>query len=360
VKRLRVALLHGFAEEELFGMEAYAARVTAALSNRCQAIAVRPRPASLPWRSPLTTWWVKSWLYPRQVRRLDADLYHVLDHSHADLLDALPADATVITCHDLFPLAHGPAWRRRMFRRRVAKLKRAARVIAVSEATAAATKAALGVADDRLVVVRNRLDRFFLAPPSAAETEAVVEDCGLPDTPFALHVGAVHAYKNVEGMLRGLKAARVSVPLVKVGARLTRRQRRLAAKLGITVHEIGRRSQGQLRALYHRAALLLSPSWDEGYGWPVAEAMACGLPAIVSRTPALVELTAGAAVEVDPADPRAIGESITVLLGDPAGWAALAERGRRRAAELAEGDLGDELIAVYEAVAEGRRVRCAS
>lgn len=353
MKELRVALLHDFAEDELFGMEAYAARVGEALAGRCERIDVHPRPRRLRWRSPLITWWMKSWLYPRQVRGLRADVYHVLDHSHADLLDTLPAGATVVTCHDLYPLEHGPLWRRKMFRRRVAKLARAARVIAVSRASARAAGEALGIPGDRLAVVPNRLDRFYLEEPSPAELAAIADDPAVPSTPFALHVGAVHAYKNVEGVLRALALTRPAVPLVKVGARLSPAQRRLAGELDVRVHELGRRTETELRALYHRAAVLLSPSWDEGYGWPVAEAMACALPAVISGAPALVELADGAALEVDAADPAAIARALASVLGDPARAADLGRRGCARAAELAAGDLGAELMAVYASVARG-------
>ena len=350
-RRLRVALYHDVDEDRLFGVRLYAAHVRAAIAGRCEVLDVHPVPRALTFRAAAATWLMKRVVYPRQVRGVAADVHHVLDQSHADLLDALPPRATIVTCHDLFALRHGPGWRRSLARRRLEKLGRAARVITVSEASAAAARDRLGIPADRVVVVRDRLDRFFLEPPAPEETAEAVRRLGLADGPFCLHVGASFAYKNLEGVIGALGRLGRPLALVKVGAPLTPAQRRLARERGVLVRELGERSRTELRALYHRGALLAYPSREEGFGWPVVEAMAAGLPVVASRIPALVEITAGAASLVPPDDTAALAEAIDAIVADPGLSRERAAAGRRRAEELAGGDFGADLLAVYESVA---------
>jgi glycosyltransferase involved in cell wall biosynthesis len=361
VTGLRVALYHDFAEESLFGVRFYAERLQSALRGRCELLDVYPRPRSVAWRMPLAVWFVKAILYPAQVRGLSADVHHVLDQSHADLLGALPADRSVITCHDLHPLSPvaQTRWPRRvLYRRRVAKLRRAARVVAVSEFAARSVRERLGIAPERVVVVRNPLDRFFLEEPAAAETAAARARCRLSPRGFVLHVGAAWPYKNLETAIRALgvlaRQRPEAPPLVKVGAALTPAQRSLAAAERVGVVELGERDRTELRAIYRDAALLLYPSWEEGWGWPVAEAMAAGTPVVASGSGALREVASGAALEIDPADAEGIAAAVARVLDDSALARDLGERGRARARELASGDFGAEMAAVYASLAGAR------
>jgi glycosyltransferase involved in cell wall biosynthesis len=359
VSVLRVALYHDFAEESLFGVRFYASRLRESLAGRCETVDVHPRPPRLSSPSPLAVWVVKSILYPLQVRRVTADVHHVIDQSHADLLDGLPGDRTVVTCHDLHPLSgRTGSLRRALYRRRVEKLRRAARVVAVSEFAARSARELLGVAAERIVVVRNPLDRFFLETPADAEVARARSQVRLAPRGYALHVGASWPYKNLENAIRALgeiERRGTPLPLVKIGAALTSAQRALAVTERVRVLELGERTREELRTIYRDAALLLYPSWQEGWGWPVAEAMACGTPVVASGAGALAELAGGAALEVDPADVRAMASAVARVVAEPALAGELGERGKARAAELAGGDFGAEMAAVYAAVARGER-----
>ncbi len=356
---IRVALYHDFAEESLFGVRFYASRLRESLAGHCEIVDVHPRPLRLSSPNPLAVWFVKSILYPLQVRRVTADVHHVIDQSHADLLDGLPGDRAVVTCHDLHPLSgRAGSLRRTLYRRRVVKLRRAARVVAVSEFAARSARELLGVAAERIVVVRNPLDRFFLEAPSEAEVADARSRVRLLPRGYALHVGASWPYKNLETAIRALGdlgRRGTPLPLVKVGGALTGAQRNLAAAERVHVLELGELTREELRAIYGDAALLLYPSWEEGWGWPVAEAMACGTPVVASGAGALGELAGGAALEVDPGDVRAVAAAIARIVAEPALAGDLGERGKARAAELAGGDFGAEMAAVYAAVARGER-----
>jgi len=83
-------------------------------------------------------------------------------------------------------------------------------------------------------------------------------------------------------------------------------------------------------ALYASAEVAVSPSLFEGFGFPAAEAMACGLPLVAARGGALPEVVGEAGVLVPPADPRALAGALTALLADPERRRCLGEAARRR------------------------------
>ncbi|MEA2624324.1 MAG: hypothetical protein QOD06_369 [Candidatus Binatota bacterium] len=356
---MKVALVHDFDERHLFGVRHYASRLRQALDGRCELIEVHPRPRG---RSdgrpagPLLRLFVKEVLYPLQVRRVAADVVHVIDQSHANLIRAVTGCATVVTCHDLFPLASGSWARRAGYRRRVASLARATRVIAVSEATRAEVVDRLGVSSTRAVVVRNRVDEFFLSQPTAGEVESILAELGLREVKYVLHVGASFPYKNLERAILALAELGEDRPLlVKAGAALTAAQCRLAATHGVRTRALGEVDPRTLRALYRGATALLYPSLHEGFGWPVAEALACGTPVVTSSAGGLREVTAGAAVEVDPRNVAEIAAAIRDVTEREELRRELSRRALARGSELGGGDVGAEVLAVYRAAASESR-----
>jgi alpha-1,3-rhamnosyl/mannosyltransferase len=225
-------------------------------------------------------------------------------------------------------------------------------VIAVSEATRVEIVNGLGVPSARAVLVRNRVDEFFLRVPPAGEVESILQELGLSGAKYVLHVGASFPYKNLERAILALAELGDDRPLlVKAGAPLTAPQLRLAAARGVRTRALGDVDHRTLRALYRGATALLYPSLHEGFGWPVAEALACGTPVVTSTAGGLREVTAGAAVEVDPRNVAEIAASIRDLVGREDLRRDLSRRGFARGSELAGGDVGAEVLAVYRAAA---------
>ncbi len=357
---LTVGLVRDFDEGRLFGIRAYTERLREQLSGRCRVHDVLPWPrrsfGSGPLRS-LETLFVKEALYPMQVRRVRADVAHVVDQSHAHLLRSLRSGPTVVTCHDLWGLRTGSRLRRAGYRRRVESLCAATRVIAVSE-SARREAIDLGVAPERIRVVRNRVERAFADVPSGDEIRAVAERFGVSQGGFVLHVGNSLPYKNLEGLLRALAEVRRRVsglgPLVKVGASLTPAQRALAADLGVAVRELGEISIADLRAVYRLAACLAYPSLHEGFGWPVAEAVVSGCPVVASRSGSLPEVAGDAALFVDVESGTELADAIAELLANESARRELARRAQLRAPWLVDGDPGAEVLAVYQEAVESR------
>jgi glycosyltransferase involved in cell wall biosynthesis len=133
-----------------------------------------------------------------------------------------------------------------------------------------------------------------------------------PGQTFFLHVGGNQWYKNRIGALRIFSSLRKLIPqqnpkMVLVGKAWTDEMRRFVSENGlshVTFELLGIQDE-DLRALYSTAGMLLFPSLDEGFGWPILEAQACGCPVLTSGRPPMDEVGGTAAVYVDPENPEA-------------------------------------------------------
>jgi len=252
---------------------------------------------------------------------LAPDLFHGLNQR----LPARRLRRAVSTFHDLFVLTAD--YSTADFRRRFAEQARraAARsdlIIAVSEFTAAQVRDLLGVEPGRIRVVPHGVHLPETPPSSNRE-------------PFILHVGAIQKRKNLVRLVRAFARLPRNWRLVLAGSsgygaaevfeEITRSPRR--GDIEVT----GYVPHARLEELYRRAALLAFPSLDEGFGLPVLEAMARGLPVLTSNRSALAEVAGDAALLVDPEDEEALGWALERLAGDAELRQSLAARGLARA-----------------------------
>jgi glycosyltransferase involved in cell wall biosynthesis len=234
----------------------------------------------------------------------------------------------VVTMHDLawerVPDAFPEGFRRyaRRFARR--SVRKAARVIAVSESTSRDLQEIYGVPPARLRVVPNGVDPDTRPPR--------------PREPFILSVGVLEERKRIAELAAGHAIYAAAAPdapppcrLVIVGGPGGDEGRvRAAAGPGCEIRGFVRREE--VLDLYRRATLLAYPSAYEGFGLPVAEAMAAGCPVLCARNSALVEVGGRTAHFLDDVTPEGIARALTDLLADRE---ALAERGEAGRAEAA-------------------------
>jgi glycosyltransferase involved in cell wall biosynthesis len=284
-----------------------------------------------------------------------AQLYHATEH----LLMPLRRVPTVLTVHDLifrlFPQHHK---RLNFWYLNVTMplyCRRAGAIIAVSEATKRDLMRLYGVEESRITVVREAAAPQF-TPPSPDHVERVRIRYGLPDR-YVLRVGTIEPRKNLDRLLEVIQQLRKggeAIPLVIVGSkgwlyqRFFRRLDELA--LGGLVHLPGYIPDADLPAVYGGATLAAEPSLYEGFGLPVLEAMACGVPVVCSRTSSLPEVGGQAARYFDPSDVSSMAHEILTVWRDAVLRDAMRQAGLARAARFSWERAAQETMTVYEAV----------
>jgi glycosyltransferase involved in cell wall biosynthesis len=243
----------------------------------------------------------------------------------------------VITVHDTVPWTHpdgltrrGIGWHRRMIGRA------ARRADAVVVPTAA-------VAHELPQYVRCHAPVHVVGAGVSAAVAGVPEDAAeivtrldLPPR-YVLAVGTVEPRKGIDTLLAALAAPHApDLPVVLAGQPGWGRVDpvALARQSGLDpsrVHVLGRISDPELAAVLHGAAVLVAPSRAEGFGLPMLEAMAAGVPVVHSDAPALVEVAGGAGVTVKRNDPAALAAAVHAVLSDSTRAQDMVAAGRRRA-----------------------------
>lgn len=279
----------------------------------------------------------EQWGIRRDQIRLKANLVHF----PANFGSLFGAHNMVVTIHDLSFL-HCSAWFRldRVTYYRLAirnTVRRAARIIADSHSTAADLRDKLGVSPNRIDVIPLGVDERF--QPAAEEARHAVRiKYGLPKH-FFLFVGTLEPRKNLPRLIAAWShtAARCPWHLVIAGRDgwKTGAIRRAAARSRdpARVHFPGFISQEDLPAVLSAADAFVWPSLWEGFGLPPLEAMACGVPVMISNVSSLPEVVGDAALQVDPYDVSAMADAMTRLFEDETLRAALRAKGRTHAVQ---------------------------
>lgn len=229
----------------------------------------------------------------------------------------------IVTVHDLFFLKH-PEMTEAEIRRDYVPLvrdhvKRADGVICVSEYTASEARLLLGVPQEKIAVIPNGVDPAYREAVTAEEVDRTLRRLSLPRGAL-LYVGSEEKRKNLVQLamaymgLAGRGARMPPLVLVGPGSHWASGGNIASPR----IHATGYLQTRDLRALMAASAALVLPSLEEGFGLPVAESMAAGLPVVCSRGSALEEVAGGAAVLVNPLDAASIASGIERILSDRA------------------------------------------
>ena len=260
--------------------------------------------------------------------------------------------ALVATVHDVFSL-DSPHWANARFRARKRQhyeeiATRAQRIVFDSQATRDRFITYFPDTRDRGRVVHLGIDAGFRpAPPT--DIARVRERHGLPER-YALFVGEISKRKNLPNQARALSDSGCGLPWVWIG-----RDSFGAEEIHAQIQQLpelrivrpGYLPAEDLPAVYSGATLLTFTSWDEGFGLPALEAMACGTPAVVTDRGALPEITEGAALRADPGDPAAIASAILRIAEDEELREHLTEVGLQHARRFSWAKTALETLAVY-------------
>ncbi len=285
------------------------------------------------------------------------DLFHATEH----LLPRLSSVRTVFTLHDLIflfhPETHKPLNRWFLTLMMPRFLRAADAVIAVSECTRRDAVRAYGIPEEKITVIYEGVSPRF-RPASPEAIQAVRAKYRLPER-FILYVGTIEPRKNLTALLEAYAALQSrntqhAARLVIVGKKgwlyegFFRRLRELG--LEERVYFTGYVPDEDLPALYSAADLFVFPSLYEGFGLPVLEAMACGVPVVCSNTSSLPEVAGDAALLADPTDIRALAAAMERALTDEALRASLRARGLERARQFTWEEAAKRTVEVYHQV----------
>lgn len=319
----------------------------------------------------------KFFIFPRTIRRLaraapSHTAYHIVDHSNAVYVRSLRDHHVIVTCHDLLQVrsALGEFPQHRVSRSGqkyqqwiLNSLRVAPKIVCISGKTKKDLTRLTGLSDAKTPVIHMGLN-YPYAPMAIAEATVTMRAClerqgkswseiaALPHG-FLVGIGGAHWYKNRTGLIATFAALQKqpSAPtrLVYIGPAFDEEQLSILrqANLENTVIRLTGVSNEELRAIYSLGRALLFPSWEEGFGWPIAEAQACGCPVFTSNREPMTEIGGNAAVYIDPSDPKKSAEVMTQ---------AWPETDRMRAEGLGQAGLWStkRMLQEYERVYETR------
>lgn len=264
------------------------------------------------------------------------DVFHAVNY----VLPPLKHARGVLSIHDLGFLRN-PEWFSpkvmKPFARAIREdALRADAVIAVSGATRDDIVSLLGIPHEKIRVIHEAADDTFKPVPRDIAGRQVRDALGVTG-PYLLFVSTVEARKNVTGLLTAFSRADLPHQLVVAGGAGWRSVEvfELAEKLGLNDRVVFTgylRDRSLLPALYSAADAFVFPSWHEGFGLPVLEAMACGCPVIASNASSLPEIGGDAAMYVSPENTDELARKMELVTGDAALNNTLRERGITRAA----------------------------
>lgn len=358
-----------------FSMDVYADNLVAELKQLkpdWSIIEISPQPWSDNsenlWHSgnPLRKYYERFYNHPRVVNQVEADLFHIIDHTDAHLAYGLKKQGknVIITCHDLVQYIYPeilkneaifPAFSLAVWQYCVKGIAAADRTIAISNNTAKDVNHWLKIESDKIGVVPNGVSREFKPIAKEVASKWREQYSKSPEEICLLHIGNNHQRKNVETVLKVVKAiAELNIPvrLWKVGEDFYEEQKQYIREHNLTdkITLVISPDQSALINFYNAADVLVTPSLYEGFGLTILEAMACGTPTITANVSSLPEVAGDAAILVEPTDVSAITQAVLRLTQDPSFRQDLIERGFARVEEFTWKETAKKTAELYEQV----------
>jgi len=289
-------------------------------AGRVHPVVPRPRPLRLAWERARM---------PRVIGELGVEVHHGPHYTMPGWRTGGEGVPAVVTVHDCTFFDH-PEWHERskvhLFRSAIRRAARhAALVVCVSRYTARRLEEVCTVRAP-LVVIPHGIDhqRFQPTEPAVGADRRSLQEIGVdPDRPAVVFVGTLEPRKNVAGLVDAFdRVADVHRDAVLVLAGLPgwggeEVERRIAAaRHRARVVRTGYVPDAAVPALFRYATVVAYPSLEEGFGFPVIEALACGAPVVTTAGTAMAELAGGAAIEVTAGDGAELASKLDVLLGE--------------------------------------------
>lgn len=259
----------------------------------------------------------------QDLKKQNPDLYHGLTNELPFGIQKLGIPS-VVTIHDVIFESFKedyPLFDRLVYRAKTKRaLRESDRIIAISQATKTELIERFQAPEKKISVLYQACDSRFNGEAACPEKEAAIRKIlDLPDS-FLLYIGSLTHRKNVLGLIKAWEIMPDRIPLMILGQGKDEKMiRRYIAgkKIGHGVKLKGRAEFEWLPALYKMAETVIYPSFQEGFGLPVVEALACGARVVTSKVSSMPEAGGDLPVYIDPASPESIAEGIRKSLSGP-------------------------------------------
>lgn len=312
-------------------------------------------PAPLPERWLYRLWYRLRLPLPVQWITGRLDLFHSPDFVLPPVSGHIP---TLLTVHDLsfvhYPDTFPPVLVHYLNRVVPWSIGRASHILADSQATKHDLMNTWQVPADRITVLYSGVNESFQPVTTPAALTAVRTRYGLGDTPYILAVGTLQPRKNYQMLIRAFRPVAAEFPhvLAIAGGKGWLYDEMMAeiAQQGLDgrVRFLGFVADADLPALYSDASLFVFPSLYEGFGLPLLEAMACGVPVLTSNASSLPEVVGEGGVQLSPHDESAWTATMLELLGDAAERTRLVATGFRQARHFTWQKAARQLLRIYQ------------
>ncbi len=305
------------------------------------------------------------------VRRLQCDVVHI---PHLFWIPRGLSCPYIVTVHDLlehmYGARDGSSLRRSLHIQLTRRaLRKAARVLAVSQFTKNEIEKLFEITGSRIEVVYNAIDDRFLRGHATDSDRQLIAERYQVIYPFVLYAGAIRPHKNVVRIIEAFSALKTELDkeqqltdlkLIIIGDDLSSHPdlRRTVIRSGVQndVRFLGFVPIEVLRIFYDVAKVFVFPSLYEGFGLPPLEAMAHGTPVVTSSTSSLPEVTGNAAILVNPENVFEIRRALQKSLLDPALRTRMKQRGYEQSQRFSWAASVSRILEIYREVAD-RKVR---
>ena len=235
--------------------------------------------------------------------------------------------------------------------------KRASHIMTISEFSAGDIAWRFGLPREKITVAHLAASPDFHPRDKGQSQERLARKFGIT-FPFILYVGRIQARKNLSRLVEAyarLRKQGLDAKLVLVGKKDWQ-----AGQLLEKIKELGLEDCvifpgfvpfDDLPIFYNAAEVFVFPSFFEGFGLPVVESMASGVPTITSFGSSLEEVAGDGALLIDPRDTASIADALGKVLGDPGLQRDLIARGLKRSKNFTAGNLAEKALAVYRSLA---------
>ncbi|NLE44152.1 MAG: glycosyltransferase family 4 protein [Chloroflexi bacterium] len=265
-----------------------------------------------------------------------------------------PGTRTLLTVHDLsflrYPDHFVPKLVRYLSEVVPRSIERADRVLADSRATKDDLTTYLNVAPGRVEVLYSGVDTRFTPTPGPNESDNIRKRYGLDERPIVLTVGTIQPRKNHARLIQAFATLGDDLQLAIGGGQgwLYDEVLQAVVQHSDRVRLLGFVSDADLPALYRSATLFVFPSFYEGFGLPVLEAMACGVPVVCSNTSSLPEVAGDSACLVNPHDTDALAYAMAQCLEDTQLRSTMVSKGLAQAQRFTWRKAAQQLLTIFD------------